>query len=95
MMSKPSEPTSGSRQRTQNVADLVLERGHPPGREDPGHEAAVHGVQRRVLEEDHAGRQLDAGLDDVEDVAAGVGERLPVRRSAFSTSACRDSAQKS
>ena len=78
MMSNPPEPTSGSRHLTQNVAHLVLERRHAPRREDPGHEAAVHRVDRRVLEQDHAGRQVDAGLDDVEDVAAGVGEHLPV-----------------
>ena len=57
------------------LADLVFERRHPPRGEHPRHEAAVHRVHRRVLEEDHARRQLDAGLDDVEDVAAGAGER--------------------
>ena len=76
--SKPSEPTSGSRQRDAELADLVLERGHPPRREHPRHQAAVHRVDRRVLEQDHARRQLDVGLDDLEDVAAGAGERLPV-----------------
>ena len=60
------------------LADLVLERRHPPRREDPRHEAPVHGVDRRVLEEDHARRQIDARLDDVEDVAARARERLPV-----------------
>ena len=60
------------------LAHLVLERGHAPRGEHPRHEPAVHRVDRRVLEQDHAGRELDAGLDDVEDVAAGVRERLPV-----------------
>ena len=60
------------------VAHLVLERGHAPRGEDPGHEAPVHRVRRRVLEQDDARRELHAGLDDVEDVAAGVGEDLPV-----------------
>jgi hypothetical protein len=59
-------------------ADLVLQLGHAPGREHPGHEAAVAGVDRRVLEQQHARGQLDARADDVEDVAAGVGEGLPV-----------------
>ena len=64
--------------RGAELAHLVLERGHPPRREHPRHQAAVHRVDRRVLEQDHARRQLDVGLDDVEDVAARVGERLPV-----------------
>ena len=78
MMSKPPEPTSGSRMPDAELADLVLELRHRARREDPRHEAAVHAVQRRVLEQDHARRQLDARLDDVEDVAARVRERLPV-----------------
>ena len=41
------------------------------------------------------GGQLDVGLDELEDVAAGAGEGLPVDAAAFSTSACRVSAQKS
>ena len=60
------------------LADLLLERVHPPRREDPRHQAAVHGVHGRVLEQHHARRQLHARLDDLEDVAPGVGERLPV-----------------
>ena len=44
------------------VAHLVLERGHAPRGEDPRHEPAVHGVDRRVLEQDHARRQLDVRL---------------------------------
>jgi hypothetical protein len=35
-------------------------------------------VRRRVLEHDHAGREIHPGLDDLEDVAAAVRERLPV-----------------
>ena len=78
MMSKPSEPTSGSRQRDAVRADLVLELGHPTRREHPRQEPSVHRVDRRVLEHDHARRQLDVGLHDVEDVAAGAREHLPV-----------------
>ena len=76
------------------VADLVLERGHPPGREHPGQEAAVHGVHRRVLEHDHARRERHPAL-----MTSRMSLRVLVKvcqlRSAFSTSAWRDRAQKS
>ena len=94
MMSKPSDPTSGIEAADAEVPDLVLERGHAAGGEHPGHEAAVRRVLRRVLEEQHARGQLHAGLDDVEDVAA-VLEKVCQFSSAFSTSACRERAQKS
>ena len=42
------------------LADLVLERGHARGVKTRDMRPAVHRVQRRVLEQDHAGRQLDA-----------------------------------
>ena len=57
---------------------LVLELAHAPRREDARHEPAVHRVGRRILEHHDAGRQFEAALDDLEDVAAAVGERLPV-----------------
>ena len=60
------------------LAHLVLELGHRARREHARHEAAVHTVLRRVFEHDHAARELDAGADDVEDVAAGAREPLPV-----------------
>ena len=78
MMSKRSDPIEWVEATGAEVADLVLERRHPSGREDPRHEAAVHGVHGRVLEQDDARRQLDVGFDDVEDVATGVREHLPV-----------------
>ena len=71
------------------LAHLVLELGHRPGREHARHEAAVHAVLRRVLEHDHAAGELDAGADDVEDVAAGVRERLPVHEAAFDIGTAR------
>jgi hypothetical protein len=36
---------------------------------------SVHGVDRRILEQDHAGRQLHTGTDDVEDIATRARER--------------------
>ena len=68
---------------TQYGAHLVLELGHRTRREHARHEPAVHAVQRRVLEHDHATGQLDAGTDDVEDVAAGAREPLPVDHAAL------------
>ena len=56
-------------------ADLGLERVHLRRREDPGQDTAVRGVERRVLEDEHAGRQLDVGFDQLEDAAAGRAER--------------------
>jgi hypothetical protein len=58
--------------------DMVFELGHATGGEHPRQEPSVCGVDRRVLEHDHARRQLDVGLHDVEDVAAGAREHLPV-----------------
>ena len=78
MMSKPLGADERVEARGAELAHLVLQRGHPARREHPRHQPAVHRVDRRVLEQDHARRQLDVGLDDVEDVAAGAGERLPV-----------------
>ena len=68
--SKPPVPTSGSRLRGAELADLRLERGHPPRREHAGQQAPVDGVDRRVLEDEHARRHLDVGLDQLEDPAS-------------------------
>ena len=71
--------TVGADQRIEHlgaqVADLGLEGVHLPGREDPGQETAVGGVDRRVLEDEHAGRQLDVHLDQLEDPALSRAER--------------------
>ncbi len=69
--------------RGAELPHLVLERGHPPRREHARHQPAVHRVDRWVLEQDHTRREFDVGLDDVEDVAARVGERLPVDERSF------------
>ena len=74
MTSKPPEPTSGIEDADAVLAHLVLELGHGARREHARHEAPVHAVLRRVFEHDHARRELDAGADDVEDVAAGARE---------------------
>jgi hypothetical protein len=57
---------------------LVLEGGHAARGEHARHQPAVRRVHRWVLEHDHPRRQLHAGLDDLEDVAAAVREALPV-----------------
>jgi hypothetical protein len=61
---------SAPRSATKSNRSLILERVHPPRGEDPRHQAAVHRVQRWVLEEDHPRREFHARLDDLEDVAA-------------------------
>ena len=48
------------------LAQLWLERVHLLGREHPGEQAAVDGVLGRILEDHHAGRHLDVGLDELE-----------------------------
>src|SRR5207344_2822836 len=40
-------------------------------------QAAVEGVDGRVLEQEDPGRELDPGLDDLDDRPLGGGERLP------------------
>ena len=55
-------------------AHLLLELLHSAWGEHARQQLPVHGVQRWVLEQQHSGRQLDACLDDVEDVAVRTGE---------------------
>ena len=59
-------------------ADLGLQRGDLARREHAGQQLAVHVVERRVLEDDHAGRDVDVGLDQLDDGATGRTERLVV-----------------
>ncbi len=66
MKSNPPAPTSGSRRAGAELADLRLDGGHLPGREDPREQAAVQVVVGRVLEDDRPGRDLDVGLDQLE-----------------------------
>ena len=77
MMSKPSEPTSGSRQRTQYwrtwSSSAAMRRGVNTRDMRPRCIVCTGGSSKRIT----PGRQVDAGADDVEDVAAGVGEVLP------------------
>ena len=60
------------------LPDLGLESGHGPRREQPRHDAAVHRVHRRVLEDEQSRRHLDALADDVVDAALAGDERLPI-----------------
>ena len=57
---------------------LGLECLHLLRREDPGEQASVEVVIRRVLEEDGPGRDLHSGLDDLEDRASSRDVGLPV-----------------
>ena len=79
-------PTSGSRLLRAELADLGLQRVDLARGEHPGQQLAVDVVDRRILENHCAGRDLDVGLDQLEDRAAGraegfvVHERLVRRR---------------
>ena len=53
---------------------------HPPGSEDPGEQATVQIVQRRILEQQNARRHLDVVEQDVGGGAAAGPVRLPVRQ---------------
>ncbi len=56
MMSKPLGADERVETAGAELTHLVFERGHPPRGEDTRHQAAVHRVDGRVLEEDHTGR---------------------------------------
>ena len=58
--------------------DLRLEPRHLAGREHPREQAAVDRVRGRILEDQRAGRELHAGLEQVERHAPTRDERLPV-----------------
>ena len=49
----------------------------------------MHAVLRRVFEHDHSAGEVDAGADDVEDVAAGARELLPVDHAALDVGVAR------
>ncbi len=76
--------TAGADQRIQlpgaEFAHQRLHREHAPGREDPGQQAAVQIVQRRILEKQDARRHLDVVEEDVSGGAAAGSVSLPVRQ---------------
>ena len=51
------------------LSDLGFERRHPVRREHPRHQSPVDGVHGRILEDEHTGRHLDVGPDQLEDAA--------------------------
>ena len=61
--------------------DLRLERGHLLRREHARQQPPVHGMHRRIFEDEHAGRDLDVRLDQLEDGAAPGDVRVPVEQS--------------
>ena len=56
---EPAGADEGIESPSAELADLRLEGAHLVGREDPGQQAAVDRVQRRVLEDDDPRRHLD------------------------------------
>ena len=64
------------------LADLGLDGVHLLGREHARQQAAMDVVDRRVLEEDQPGRQLDVGANDLEDRPAARPVGLPVDQGA-------------
>ena len=81
MKSKPSGPDERIEAVGAELADLGLELGHAPRREGTRQQAAVDGVGRRVLEDDHARGDVDVRLDDLEDGALARDVRLRVEES--------------
>ena len=73
---------SGADQRVEALraefADLRFERVHLARGEHPGQQLAVDVVDRWILEDEHARRDLDIGLDELDDRALGRAERLVV-----------------
>src|SRR5690606_11252737 len=61
-------------------ADLRLERCHAARREEAAQQLAVGVVERRVLEDEQAGRRLVAAADHLEQRAPGRAEGAPVRQ---------------
>jgi hypothetical protein len=51
------------------LVDLRLQLGDLAGGENPGRELAAEGVRGRVLHDHRPGREVDVGLDQIEDVA--------------------------
>ena len=64
-------------------ADLRLQRVHLFGREHAGEQAAMHGVQRRVFEDENAGRDGHVLLDDLKNAAAAGDEGIAVEQAAL------------
>ena len=60
------------------LPQLGLQGVHLLGGEHPRHQAPVVVVDRRVLEDDEAGRDVHAALDDLEDGALGRAVGVPV-----------------
>ena len=83
MKSKPSVPTSGSRLSRAERAHLRFQLGDAARREHARQQRTVHVVRRRVLEQDAAGRDLDALLDQLEHRAATGAVGAPVDRAAL------------
>ena len=79
MKSKPPAPTSGSRRAGAELAHLRLDGVHLLGREHPRQQAAVDVVDRAGPRRGSMpGRDLDVGLDQLEDRALARPVRLPV-----------------
>ena len=69
--------------RCAELADLRFERVHLPRREHPRQQRSVHGVDRRILEDEDARRHLDVRLDQLDDAAPTGDVGLPVDESPF------------
>ena len=60
MKSKPPDADERVERAGAELADLRLDLGDPPRREDAAQERAVQVVRGRILEEDVAGRHLES-----------------------------------
>ena len=80
MKSKPPEPINGSSALAQNPRTSDSTASIRRGREDPGEQATVQIVQRRILEQQDARRHLDVVEQNVGGGAAAGPVGLPVRQ---------------
>ena len=72
------EPTSGSSDWAQNSRIMRLKRGDFAWGEHPRQQLAVHVMDRRIFEDEHARRDVEIGLDQLQDDAPGGTERAVV-----------------
>ncbi len=59
-------------------ADTVLNGADGPWGEEPGHEPPVNGVERRILEDEKSGGQIDPRRSDLVDAALGRAECVTI-----------------
>ena len=81
--SKRCRPDQGIQGSPTELTDLGFQRAHLPRGEQAGQDSPMDGVQRRVLEDQHPGGDLDVGFDELEHRTARRTERLAIEEAAL------------